>query len=375
MAFWRRKRDQAPADSPPTDAVITRSWSFQGTQLCLRGLYAAVTIEVGGSDIQITAQGTTSQINSLRPSSQAEIVTLRSSPRQTNGLRITLNSLTISSIREALKALREFSRPERVLTLTIRVPQGTDLDIADITGNISVGNTRANLALSAAYSQLVAVGYVHSADLTVSSSARVALQSVTGGLSIKADYGGRVVVHTGAITELTVNCQSSSAVVVGGRIQQARVDAGYNGSVRLVQVVQSLRARLSSSAALEVGGDGVCSSVEATLDYGARLSCKDAVEIATLRLSSSSRAFITRVTSSLGIAADFGAQVAINGGNNSGALPQAKIRAESAADVTINATVLSGSVVTDHGGHVAARGYAPAVRLRPNFGRITPARV
>lgn len=89
------------------------------------------------------------------------------------------------------------------LTLTITVPPGTEVGIADHIGNATIGDIRAPLAIDAIAGTFT-IGSVTSAAIESSGSADVSITEATGSLSIDTSGSGQVKVGRAGATSISL---------------------------------------------------------------------------------------------------------------------------------------------------------------------------
>ncbi len=355
-----------PAPETKPDPVTVRTLRHTGRKLVLRDLFATLVVEVGGEDIDITARGRTSRLAKLQVSEKNDTVTLRGVKPQ-DALSLHLDSTGLFNSRWSRWLLRRLDvvvlAPEDSIGLTIRVPEGTGLDINGVDGNIMIGDTQAALTLGVAYNQIATVGRVSDAEIEAGSSSRVTVAGVHGSLHIGAEYSSQVTVRDGDIVGLTVKSDSSSVVHVLGRIHDADVGAAYNSSVKLGMVSGRLDLAGDSSSDLTVLG-GTANQLEVKAAYNSVVKYGGTAREVTLKLDSSAEAWVANVTASLTVNADYNSRLTIGDGNSEGVIPIVDIRAGSSTEIRIRAVVQRGRISADYNALVLARDYGNQVKIR-----------
>jgi hypothetical protein len=166
------------------------------------------------------------------------------------------------------------------LTIKVTVPRGSDVNVEDLVGNATIGDTMGNLRFEAASSN-AHIGKVAKAKISLGGSGRIDVASVTGLLdveiggsgklvagptgSVKADIAGSGDAQLGAIAGgLSVDIAGSGDITAAHVNGPTHIDIAGSGTVRIADgIANPLHVDIMGAGNLYFGGVAVDPHIDA----------------------------------------------------------------------------------------------------------------
>lgn len=150
--------------------------------------------------------------------------------------------------------INDDGKPET--TIDIKVPIGTDLDLSDISGRVSIGDTKSNLRARISGSGSIYASSIKKLYGRISGSGDLTVENITGDASVRVSGSGDVNINNGNIEELEVEVSGSGDVRVYATAQTADLSASGSGDIYVAHVVKSPRKHASGFGDIKVGRIG-----------------------------------------------------------------------------------------------------------------------
>lgn len=137
--------------------------------------------------------------------------------------------------------------------IIVQVPKGAAVDLSDVDGRITVGDTEGSLRLSVSGEANVRVGRIGTLRARLSGSSQMDIRQVTGDVSINVSGAGSINIAGGEVKELTVSLSGMGNVHFGGTAQDAYLSVSGMGNVNVDRVVNQLHRSMSGMGRITVG--------------------------------------------------------------------------------------------------------------------------
>jgi hypothetical protein len=141
------------------------------------------------------------------------------------------------------------------LTVKISVPRGTNIDVNDLVGNATIGDTQGALHFEAAASK-AQIGHVASADISLGGSGKLDVAGVTG--SLKLEIGGSGKVTVGATGDVKADIAGSGTGIFGPIAHGLNLSIAGSGDVTA--------ARVNGPTHIDIAGSGSVKIADGTAD-------------------------------------------------------------------------------------------------------------
>lgn len=137
--------------------------------------------------------------------------------------------------------------------IIVKVPKGAAVDLTDVDGKISVGDTDGALRLSMGGVSNIRVGRIGKLRARLSGSSQMDINHVVGDASISVSGSGSINIAGGEVAELTVSLSGMGNVRFGGTAQDADLSVSGMGNVHVATVVNRPRKSMSGMGQITVG--------------------------------------------------------------------------------------------------------------------------
>lgn len=138
------------------------------------------------------------------------------------------------------------------LQIHIAVPRGAAVDVEEMAGNVTIGNTMGPLKFSVAGSTESSVGDVTKADIDMAGSGKVTIGNVFGPASV--DDAGSGNVRFGDVGSIKADIAGSGSVSVGNIKGSADIDIAGSGDFSAASVNGSTNASIAGSGSVTIAG-------------------------------------------------------------------------------------------------------------------------
>ncbi len=135
--------------------------------------------------------------------------------------------------------------------LRIRAPRGTALDLADVAGEVTIGDLDAPLVL-ALLSGDARIGRVSRAELRIPGSGSISADRVDGRLLAGITGSGEIDVEAGTVDLLDVRINGAGDVRFGGTARRAAVTIRGAGSVTIARVVEEPTIEITGAGEVNI---------------------------------------------------------------------------------------------------------------------------
>lgn len=233
---------------------------FVARAVIMRDISASVTIKpYNGKIIRIEAEPR-SILNGLNISNHGDQLRIegKNSGRGRGNISIRTNGSSInisngSIIIDGVNISGDGCEDIRLHKLSISVPVGTSVDVADISGDVSIGDTYGILQACAEGSNSITVGRVKSAALVVSGTGSIQAEEVTGSLMTEVSGMGHIIVKGGKVTSLNVSVSGTGQVQIGGQSETAMLSVSGMGNIYVARVETRPMKSVSGMGHITVG--------------------------------------------------------------------------------------------------------------------------
>jgi hypothetical protein len=209
----------------------------------VRGVDANVKVDVcTASDIEYTITGPADQVEAIRANVQSGTLVIEGSGSgsSSGGVTILGGDIVVGNVfgRGNVTVVTGSGGGESAVRITIKVPQGTPVNINRVLGNVVIGDTNGPFTASTQGSSNVRVGRVTSAQLSVQGSGDIRIKEVNGAVMARVQGSGDIEIERGTMPSLTATVQGSGDINVGGTATTARLKVMGSGDIRVAHVQQ-----------------------------------------------------------------------------------------------------------------------------------------
>lgn len=248
--------------------------SYMATAVDVRGVLASLEVSVHDAlSCEVTITGPESLVEGISVKEQDGILVIEGSGGSNGGVtivsggggtvrvggRITgslisgVNRGTIISGGDIVSISGGASRGSPLAQISVKVPQGTTVEVSGVEGNTRIGDTHGNVRLRASGTEPVTIGRIGKLNARVSGTSSVNVTKVSGNTDIKVSGTGRVTIEYGEIDELSISLSGVADVDFKGTAQDADIDVSGVGNVFVQRVVNRPRKSVSGMGRITIG--------------------------------------------------------------------------------------------------------------------------
>jgi hypothetical protein len=138
------------------------------------------------------------------------------------------------------------------LMIHVAVPRGSEVDVDETAGNVTIGNTYGKLKFSVEGYTQSSVGDVSEADLQMSGSGKLAVGNVSG--MAKVDTAGSGNIRIGDVGKVNADIAGSGSITVGNIKGGVDVDIAGSGDFSAASVNGPTNASIAGSGSVTIAG-------------------------------------------------------------------------------------------------------------------------
>lgn len=236
-----------------SDHITIAPRAYHTRNLDIRDLTAKVVVEVHGRvDTIVSMKGPRKKLDAVTFTVDGETLKVRGKgPTLGSFGNVSIGNIFVSgSISGGTTVIGGSSDSDT--TITIQVPRGAALMLANTTGPVTIGSTHGPLDLDLGNVGDVTVGEVTDTTLDLSGTCDVSIAKVTGNLTVDLSGVGGVDVEEGDVSFLRVRVSGTSNFNFGGTAQNADLGVSGVGDIKVRHVVAEPRKRVSGVGTIKV---------------------------------------------------------------------------------------------------------------------------
>jgi hypothetical protein len=237
-----------PAAAASGDWVVWPTKSFHSGAVRLENVVGTLTVNVrNGGPISVDVSGTRERLDGITiRQDDGKVVVDASNASENESVWNWHNWFNFSANYE--------SRPEN-LAVRVTVPRGASVDVNDLVGNATIGDTEGQLHFEAAASK-AKIGRVGPAHVSLGGAGRLDIAQVNGPLHLEVDGSGKVTV--GPSQTVTADIAGSGDAQFGAITGGLSLDIEGSGDVSA--------ARVNGPTHIDIAGSGDVRIAEGTAD-------------------------------------------------------------------------------------------------------------
>jgi Putative auto-transporter adhesin, head GIN domain len=189
-------------------------------------------------------------------------IQINGAPERVNKVHIDLRGGTLVVSGEAVGTVWDwrhwfdFSRvnvnkPSQLM-IHVAVPRGSDVDVDETAGNVTIGNTMGKLKFSVQGHTESSVGNVTEADLDMAGSGKLTVGNVSG--PAKVDTAGSGNIRIGDVGKASADIAGSGSITFGNIRDGVDVDIAGSGDFSAASVHGPTRASIAGSGSVTIAG-------------------------------------------------------------------------------------------------------------------------
>lgn len=232
------------------------------TALHLKDLSATVRVEVHAKpETTYVITGPTDLVESVKADVSAGVLVIRSDHADTSadfnfsGIGISSNGMGNIVVGGNVFIGGNQGNSGSGLEIVIKVPSKTSIDIDNVHGDVTIGDTDGRVTASVAGSAL-RLGRVADVSLTLQGSGKIRADAVNGYATVLVLGSGKTVIEDGIMPALIANVQGSGSVRVGGTAETAQISVQGSGAVTIMHVRQTPLKLVQGSGTVTVERTG-----------------------------------------------------------------------------------------------------------------------
>ncbi|HTW36747.1 MAG TPA: DUF2807 domain-containing protein [Rhizomicrobium sp.] len=274
---------QAAAPAPPAPPAPPHhggSWAvapirtFNTTSVKLEDIVGTITVAVrDGGPMVVEVSGNPSRVGRVRTSQDGSLLVVEGESDEED-------NRSVWDWRNWFDFSHDVNWDHGNLFVKVTVPRGTDVDVKDLVGNASIGDTMGNLRFDAAASH-AHIGRVQQASIDLGGTGDIDIAGVQNQLrldmggsgkvttgpvgSVRADIAGSGDAHFGAIAGgLSLDIAGSGDVTAAHVNGPTHIDIAGSGSVRILDgIANPLHVDIMGAGNLYFGGVAVDPHIDA----------------------------------------------------------------------------------------------------------------
>lgn len=252
----------APAATGDTEKMTYGPETFSAQTLDISNVNADVEVSViDGDQMTVTIEGPKSEVNGIDVNQSGSILAIQGKGGK-SGIRganvvisgnssISIGGGNISIGRGGVNI--STGDGENETKVLVGVPKGSAVDVSEVNGGVTIGDTEGPLNVSASTSNTVSAGKVTNTMLNASSGAGISVDEVTGNLVASASSGAEITVANGNAPNLTAKVSSGAEIDFLGRATNAQLNASSGGEIDVKYVENKPQQKASSGGNINVG--------------------------------------------------------------------------------------------------------------------------
>ena len=135
------------------------------------------------------------------------------------------------------------------LSITVTVPRGTDVNVEDLVGNATIGDTQGMLHFEAAATN-ARIGRVSTAKIELGGDGKIDIAQVTG--TLKLDVGGSGKITVGSTGNVNADIAGSGDVRLGAIAGGLDLDIAGSGDVTAAHVNGPVKVSIAGSGSVKI---------------------------------------------------------------------------------------------------------------------------
>lgn len=239
-----------------------REEKVTASNLVIADLAANVHIEpYDQKDITLQIEGPESLVNDINISNSETTAIVRGKSSNQGGVTIIGSGVQIGGISVASVNIGNnisivggninVGGPE--LSILVKLPRQTNVELSDVNGEVSLGNTEGNLDVSIGGTCKVVAGRIKKLTGRISGSGKIHADYVQGNVKCRIGGSGKVDISGGNIDELEVSISGSGKAEINATAQNADLDVSGSGQIYVQHVVNKPRQHMSGVGRIKVG--------------------------------------------------------------------------------------------------------------------------
>ena len=142
---------------------------------------------------------------------------------------------------------------ELEISIDVKVPLKASVDISEVTGTVTVGDTMGPVYINASGDGKVECGKVGKVNIKISGAANANINAVQGDAKLKVSGTGNITVRGGSIDQLEASVSGMGNITVHATAQTGELDVSGMGNIRVDRIVKKPRRSLSGMGKISVG--------------------------------------------------------------------------------------------------------------------------
>jgi uncharacterized protein YaiE (UPF0345 family) len=143
------------------------------------------------------------------------------------------------------------TKPDQLYVL-LTIPKGTRVDVEDVIGRATIGNTEGEMHYSSAGSTHSTIGNVSEAHISLAGSGKITVGNVAGAL--EAETAGSGDIKTGDAGKVDADIAGSGSILVGRIAGPLRVDIAGSGDFTAASVNGPVDTDIAGSGSVTIAG-------------------------------------------------------------------------------------------------------------------------
>lgn len=263
-----------PAPPMPAGWTTAPARNFNANSVKIEDIVGNIVVDVRDSGpVTVEVSGAPKRVNSVRTSQDGSLVVVE-------GMSDTDSNISVWDWHNWFNFPREEERITGNLTVKVTVPRGADVNVQDLVGDATIGDTMGALRFEAATSR-ARIGRISRAKISLGGTGRIDIAGVTGELdlemggsgkivvgsagSVKADIAGSGDAQFGPITGgLSLDIAGSGDVTAARVNGPTHIDIAGSGTVRIADgIANPLHVDIMGAGNLYFGGIAVDPHIDA----------------------------------------------------------------------------------------------------------------
>ena len=292
--MWFRRKNSTQQDTistqPAQEPTFTRTFRGSGRELSLTGMAHRVAIQSGPYS-EITAEVTGPQFLldelTIGEDNGLSIVcgdTWRAAMRQQWRRKGSLWEAIAHMPRAVARGVALIKASQ--LTVSITVPEGTELCLWDQQGVLEAHGTYGKVMAEVGYAGRVTLGTITGLWLDTNSSTNVTVETLAGSCEAQLAFDSRLAIDGGNVPAMRVKTDASTSLMLKADCQSLDYAAGFGSQFYAANVKGTLMAVVDASATVEAN---FTEALECVIRAGSdsRVMCTGLVRRASIKADSS----------------------------------------------------------------------------------------
>jgi len=261
----------ASSNRKSEEITVKGPFTFSAGTLEIRDVMANVKIEPGLSVIEITIEGPKDLVEKIEVREDGDTAIIEG--KKTGGMIVKSgNSIThIGNVHGAVIGrggifvggnitvetdddVVFINNKNSLPKITVIVPEGTEIDISDISGGITeIGNTYGPVRIHQGGASSINIGEITNLSLRLSGAGSVHVASVKGNVRTVISGSGKAKIDSGSINDLEAEISGAGRITIGGTAKNADLSVSGVGSISVKEVVNRPQRHKSGVGSISVG--------------------------------------------------------------------------------------------------------------------------